>query len=90
MDKETGRRIEEIRAKYRGNPDVEFLLNEWYNQGIKLVDADAMASAVDRAVERGILGSRSEVADARNNYGIPGTYDFASPVFLERLAGRRV
>jgi hypothetical protein len=44
---------------------------------IKVRAADAMAKAIDDWVERGLLDSRSLLADARLNYGKPYTYEAA-------------
>lgn len=70
MDEETRKKIEAIKVKYRGNPDIEFLL-------LKLSDADVMAMMVDVAIGRRILDPRSGIADSRLSYGTPWEYEFA-------------
>lgn len=89
MDKETRRRIEEIRRKYQGNPDIDFLFLELDNRGIKLVDADAMAYAIDAAVKAGRPATRTAITDARENYGTIGIYEHARRALLEALAEKR-
>jgi len=44
---------------------------------IKLRAADAMARVADDWVERGIINSRSALADARLDYGDPYTYEYS-------------
>lgn len=44
---------------------------------LKLRDADILAMTIDVLVERGIINSRSPIADARLNYGEPHEYEFA-------------
>jgi hypothetical protein len=46
--------------------EVEFGAMEW-----QLRAADALAVTVDEAVQRGSIGSRSKIADARLDYGEP-------------------
>ncbi len=41
----------------------------------KLKEADILAMAIDIAVQRGILNSRSLIADSRLNYGDPWKYE---------------
>lgn len=87
MDKETEQTIEEIRKKYKYNKDVEFLLSQLDNLEIKLIDADVMAMAIDVAVRRGRLNSRSLISDTRNNYGNPWEYEFADKELLLKYRG---
>lgn len=44
---------------------------------LKLRAADAMARAVDSAISCGQLNPRSMIADARLDYGEPGSYEFS-------------
>jgi hypothetical protein len=46
---------------------------------LKLLDADRLAEAVDKAIGAGLIGSRTPVADARLNYGMPLKYEFSEP-----------
>ncbi len=82
MDKETKEFIEEIRAKYRDNKEIQLLLLELANLEIKLIGADVMAMMIDVAVRRDLLGERSPIADARLNYGTPWEYEFADKKLL--------
>ncbi len=41
---------------------------------LKLKDADVLAMIIDISVQRGILNSRSLIADARLDYGEPWKY----------------
>lgn len=70
-------KIEEIRARYSDNKDVQFLLTRLTQLEVKLVDADVMAMMADVAIGRRLLDPRSGIADARISYGTPWEYEFA-------------
>ncbi len=57
--------------------DRDDLQREVFRLRIALRNADAMARAVDKLVERGALDARSLVADARLDYGEPWKYEFS-------------
>lgn len=86
MDEEIKRRLEDIRTRLGGNEDFEFLLLEFTQLELKLIAADILAMTTDVAVQRGILDSRSLIADARLNYGGPWKYEYAT---REDLLGYR-
>ena len=96
MDDKTKKRISDIRARLGGeipvmklwraqySEDVEFLLQEIDGLLSKLQDADILAMTVDVLVQRGILGSRALVGDARLNYGEPWDFEYAARDVLLR------
>ena len=96
MDDKTKKRISDIRARLGGeipvmklwraqySEDVEFLLQEIDGLLSKLQDADILAITVDVLVQRGILGSRALVGDARLNYGEPWDFEYAARDVLLR------
>jgi hypothetical protein len=53
-------------------PDAAELQRALQVAQIRLRAADALAAAVDRGVRSGYISSRSEIADARLDYGEPG------------------
>ncbi len=87
MDKETKRRIEEIREKYKDNPDIQLLVSNLTALELKLRDADVTAVMIDVAVRRGLLDARSGIADARISYGTPWEYEFARRDYLLKCKG---
>lgn len=99
MDDKTKKRISDIRTRLGGkipvmklwraqySEDVEFLLQEIDGLLSKLQDADILAMTVDVLVQRGILGSRSLVGDARLNYGEPLDFEYAARDVLLRYKG---
>ena len=87
MDEETKKEIEDIRLKYRDNKEVQLLFSELSNLEIKLRAADLMALTIDVLIQRGMLGERSLVADARIDYGTPWEYEFANKDLLLRYRG---
>jgi len=54
----------------------------------KLANADILAIVIDGQIARGSLGSRSAIADARLDYGIPHNYPFLSENQIERYKKR--
>jgi hypothetical protein len=82
MDEEIKKKINEIETKYKENKDIKFLLLQLANLEIKLIGADVMAMAIDIAVRRDILDSRSLISDARLSYGTPWEYEFADKKLL--------
>lgn len=61
--------------------DVDWYLASEANAEIKLLrdaldGADHLANQIDTAIEKGILDSRSAIADARLCYGEPWIYKF--------------
>jgi len=82
MDEETRKKINEMWEKYKGDKDVQFLLSQFVNLELKLIDADIMALCIDETTKRGLLDQRSLINDARLEYGSPGEYEFADEKFL--------
>ncbi len=87
MDEETRKIIEEMRKKYKDNKEVQFLFSELASLELKLISADVMALTIDVLIQRGMLGERSLVADARIDYGTPWEYEFADKDLLLRYRG---
>jgi len=89
MDKSYEERVKDIRTRLKNNnpitpEDIEFLLSELSQLELKLIDADILALTTDIAVQKGVIGSRSLIADARLDYGEPWKYEHA---IRERLLG---
>ena len=93
MDKNYVKRIKKIRSKLRNNfpvkpEDVDFLLLELTQLELKLISADILAMTTDVLIKRGVLGSRSLVADARLDYGEPWKYEYVSKKQLKGYQDR--
>jgi hypothetical protein len=89
MDEETKKRIYRMWEKYKDNKDVQFLLSQFVNLELKLVDADVIALCIDETTKKGLLDHRSLINDARLEYGVPGEYEFASKKFLSAYKERK-
>ena len=87
MDEETKNRIKGMWEKYSDNKDVQFLLAEFVNLELKLIDADVMAMMIDIAIQGGRLDARSLIGDARLEYGNPWEYEFAKKDYLLKYKG---
>lgn len=84
MSEETEINLEEIRKKYKGNKDIDFLLLKLFRMSVKLRDADLMALTIDVYTQRKMLDERGLINDARLDYGMPWEYEFADRNFLLR------